>query len=456
LAQGKPKPPQNSRDGADRAASSALFASDYQSRPYWLDGLPDPAALSDSLPTAVDAVVVGSGYTGLNAALELARGGRNTVVLESQDPGAGCSTRNGGQISTSIKPSLAALARRYGLERARAIRSEGATALEWIETLVEREQIHCDFRRAGRYHAAHTPKQFEQLARDIQRLTREEGIEAHPVPRSEQHTELGSDLYYGGVVFPRHASLHPGKYHRGLLRAVLAAGAQVIPYCEAQSISANASGHTIATSKGPIRARDVLIATNGYTGRLTPWLRRRAIPIGSYVIATEPLPRSVVDRLFPTNRVTSDSRRVVYYYRASPDRTRVVFGGRVSATETDPDVSGPLLHAEMGRIFPELQDTRISHSWSGTVAYSFDELAHVGRYQGMHYAMCYCGSGVSMASYLGMRMGQQILGQADGRTAFDGLAFPTRPLYTGSPWFLPAVVSWYRWLDQRECARAAR
>ena len=205
--------------------------------------------------------------------------------------------------------------------------------------------------------------------------------------------------------------------------------------------------------RGTVTARDVVVATNGYTGAITPWLRRRVIPIGSYIIATEPLAPDVMDRLFPTDRIASDSRRVVYYYRPSPDRTRILFGGRVSANETDPAVSGPHLHKQMVRLFPELGGTRLSHSWCGTVAYCFDEKVHTGTHDGIHYAMGYCGSGVSMASYLGMRVGQRVLGRAEGATAFDDLPFPTRPLYTGKPWFLPAAVAAYAWLDDREVRR---
>jgi glycine/D-amino acid oxidase-like deaminating enzyme len=163
-----------------------------------------------------------------------------------------------------------------------------------------------------------------------------------------------------------------------------------------------------------------------------------------------------VDHLFPTDRVVSDTCRVIYYFRASPDRRRVLFGGRVSATETDPRVSGPRLHAAMTRRFPQLRETRVTHSWLGMVAYSFDTLAHCGVHDGVHYATSYCGSGVSMASYLGMRMGQRVLGLKEGRTAFDDLPFPTRPLYFGRPWFLPAVVAYYAWRDRREFSRAAR
>lgn len=289
-------------------------------------------------------------------------------------------------------------------------------------------------------------------------MRRLEGVEAFSVSKSEQRSELGTDAYHGGVVFPRHAALHAGKYHRGLLQAVLQAGATVVPQCSGNTITRIAESgdkqFLIQTSKGEIKARDVMIATNGYTGTLTPWMQRRIIPIGSYIIATEPLDSSLMDELFPTDRIASDTCRVVYYYRASPDRTRVLFGGRVSANETNPDISGPQLHKQMCRIFPQLQNSAITHSWAGTVGYTFDTMAHTGKHDGLYYAMGYCGSGVSMASYLGRRTGQKILGDSAGQTAFDNLPFPSRPLYTGKPWFLPSVVSWYRWRDKMEYTNA--
>jgi glycine/D-amino acid oxidase-like deaminating enzyme len=274
-------------------------------------------------------------------------------------------------------------------------------------------------------------------------------IEAHVVPRGEQRSEIGSDRYHGGVVFPRHASLHPAKYHLGLLARAQAAGATVVSRCPVLSIQREGGGFRLATSRGSLQARDVVVATNGYTGNLTPWLRRRVIPIGSYIIATEMLDPALADRLSPKNRVLTDTRKLVFYYRLSEDRRRVVFGGRVALKETDPRVSAPRLHAHMTNIFPELAATRISHSWMGFVAYSFDTLPHLGRQNdGIYYCMGYCGSGVSLASYFGTRLGQQILGKPEGRTALDGLTFQTRPFYTGDPWFLGVSIAYYKIRDR--------
>ena len=417
--------------------------------PYWWDDVPRPTLPDTPLPATVDVAVIGAGYTGLHAALETARGGRSTLVLDAEEAGWGCSTRNGGQVSTSIKPGFELLAKRHGSTRAFEILQEGQRSLSWIADFVEREQIECDFARVGRFHAAHNAAQYEALAARVERQPKGLEVAAHMVPRAEQRRELGSDAYWGGAVYEQHCSVHPARYHQGLLERAMAAGAQVAARCAVTRIEKQDSLFRVVTAKGAVLAHDIVIATNGYTGALTPWLQRRVIPIGSYMIATDPLPDGMMDRLIPTNRIVSDTRKVVYYYRASPDRRRVLFGGRVSHQETDPRISGPMLHADMVKVFPELANVGISHSWCGFVAYTFDELMHVGRHDGMHYAMGYCGAGVGTASYFGMRIGQQVLGLTEGRTALDGLAFQTRPFYRGNPWFLAPSVRFYQWRDSQ-------
>jgi len=426
-----------------------VFVDDCKLEPYWWDAVPRPALDAAPMPATVDVAIVGSGYTGLHAALQTARGGRHTVVFDGEDAGWGCSTRNGGQISTSIKPTYDVLARRHGPQRAFDILKEGHNSLAWIGEFVAAEAIDCDFAAVGRFHAAHNAAQFEALAHRAAHQPKGLEVDTQVIPRAEQRSEIGSDAYWGGVVYTRHCSVDPARYHRGLLERALAAGAQVVPRCRVTRIEKDGEGFRVVTARGTTRARDVVVATNGYTGALTPWLQRRVIPIGSYMIATEPLPAGLVGRLIPKNRIVSDTRRVVYYYRASPDRQRILFGGRVSHNETDPRVSAPLLHRDMVQIFPELAQTRVTHSWCGFVAYTFDELMHVGRHEGIHYAMGYCGAGVGTASYFGMRIGQQVLGLEEGRTALDGLAFQTRPFYTGKPWFLGASIRYYRWRDRQ-------
>ncbi len=419
-----------------------------KTKPYWWDDAPRPALPHLALPATVDVLVVGAGYTGLHAALQTARGGRSTLVVDAEEAGWGCSTRNGGQVSTSIKPGFDQLAKRHGEQLALGILREGQLSLEWVAEFVRSEGIDCDFAQVGRFHAAHNAAQYQALTDKLKLQPAKLKIKAHVVTRSEQRQELGSDAYWGGVVYEQHCSVHPARYHQGLLARAQAAGVLVAPRCPATAIAKQGQQFRVSTARGDVLARDVVIATNGYTGNLTPWLARRVIPIGSYMIATEALPEGLMDRLIPKNRIVSDTRKVVFYYRASPDRQRILFGGRVSHQETEPRVSGPKLHADMAAIFPELAAVRISHSWCGFVAYTFDELMHLGKHDGLHYAMGYCGAGVGTASYFGMRIGQQVLGLKEGQTALDGLAFQTRPLYSGNPWFLAPSVAYYRLRDR--------
>jgi glycine/D-amino acid oxidase-like deaminating enzyme len=424
------------------------FTDDCKITPYWWENTPLPGISRAELPDRAEVVVVGAGYTGLCAALQTARGGRATVVLDAEDAGWGCSTRNGGQISTSIKPGFDELSSRHGAERAFDILREGHNSLAWIEDFVVNENIDCGFRRAGKFVGAHNPAQYRQLGKKID--SQVAGLEtgAYLVPRAEQSSELDSDFYHGGAVYPNFASVDPARLHRGILQRTIDAQATVIGRCPVLGIERDGKDFLLTTPGGSIRAHDVIIASNGYTGTQTPWLRRRIIPIGSYVIATEPLPTGLMDRLIPRDRIVGDTRRMVFYYRASTDRRRIIFGGRVSLSESDPLVTGPRLYASMLEIFPGLAQTRISHSWAGFVGYTFDTLPHLGKHDGIYYAMGYCGSGVAMSSYLGTRIGQQLLGLEQGRTGFDGLEFQTRPLYSGNPWFLAASILFYRWLDR--------
>ena len=428
--------------------TNLVFSQDVKLTPYWWDDVPRPTLPDTTPPAKADVVIIGSGYTGLSAALQTARGGRETVVLDAMDAGFGCSTRNGGQISTSVKPAYAELARQYGPELAFRICKEGLDSLAWVREFVTAENIDCDFRVVGRFHAAHKASRYEALAQRLVNQPKGLEVEAHMVPRAEQHSELGTDAYFGGIVYTRHASVHPARFHQGMMDRVLAAGGRIIPHCAATALRHDGSRFRVDTLHGTITTRNVVIATNGYTGAITAWHRRRVIPIGSYIIATEPLPRETMARLMPRDRIVSDTRKVVYYYRASPDGQRILFGGRVSHNETDPLISGPRLHADMTAVFPELSTVRISHSWMGFVAYTFDEMMRAGMHDGIHYAMGYCGSGVGMAGYLGMRIGQQVLGLKEGATAFDNLPFDTRPFYHGTPWFLAPSVAYYRWCDR--------
>ncbi|MGI9351129.1 MAG: NAD(P)/FAD-dependent oxidoreductase [Rhizobiaceae bacterium] len=426
-----------------------LFTPNFKATPYWWEQVQSPNNTKTALPAKAQVLIIGSGYTGLHAAIQTARAGKRTIVIDAQTAGWGCSTRNGGQISTSIKPGYQKLARRYGDNLAKALLAEGQASRDYIEKFIRTEKIKCDFSVCGRFHGAHSQRHFDKLVRECSAPPNPVfDTNAFVVSRQEQARELGTDAYFGGIVYPNHASIDPAKYHSGLIVAARNAGVEIISQCAAEDISSLNGKFEVKTSKGSVKSEKVVVATNGYTGSLTPWLRNRVIPIGSYIIATEEIPQAIMDRLFPTSRILSDTRKLVYYYRPTPDRKRILFGGRVSLYETDPRKSGPKLHRDLVALFPELQDIRISHSWAGFVGYTFDDLMHTGEKDGLIFATGYCGSGVGMASYLGMRIGQQTLGNVEGITAFGNIPFKGRPYYSGIPWFLAPSVMVYRLRDK--------
>lgn len=413
--------------------------------PLWQDNGSVPELAQASLPDSVDVLVVGGGYTGLSAARETAISGMSTLVLEAGRMGAGCSGRNGGQVAYSLKPSFATLSSRHGKERAYAICREGHEAIAYLRSMAR--DLDCDWQERGCFYGAHTARHFERMVRD----SREQvpGLEQRisVVPKSEQRREIASDYYHGGCIYHDDASVDPMKLLLGLLRRAQASGATVQDLCRVESITPSRTGFDVRTMRGQVSARKVLIATNGYSGPLSPWHRRRVIPIGSYQISTEPLGKEVLRSLIPQGRNIVDSRRVVVYFRPSADGERIVFGGRAALSEQDPVACVPRLRSMLTRILPDLRGARFDHVWAGWVAYTFDTMPHLGQHDGVHYSMGYCGQGVPTAPYFGMKIGQQMAERAEGRTALDGLPFPTRPYYRGNPWFLAPSVWAYRIMD---------
>ncbi len=427
---------------------ASIFDPSFCLEPWWWEAARPEWREGEALPTSVDVLIVGAGYTGLSAALTLARAGRSSLVLDALAPGDGASTRNGGMIGSGHRLSLTALQRRYGRERALALLREGLESLEFTAALIARERIECRFVRSGRFRAACRPAHYEAMAREIERLRAAIGLEADMVPRAEQHREIGSEAYYGGCVYHRHGGLQPALFHRGLLERAQAAGARIAGHAPVTAIERDGERFAVRVHGQRITARDVIVASNGYTGAATPALRRRIVPVASYIIATEVLSPQTLARLIPNARMIVESGMRHAYYRIAPDGERLLFGGRAALTPIDLRQSAVRLHRFLRMLFPDLAGARLTHSWSGFVGFSRDGLPHIGVHDGVHYAMAYCGSGVAMAPYLGHKIAQRLLGAKEAATAFDGLAFAPIPLYTGRPWFLPALELYHRTLQR--------
>lgn len=421
-------------------------------RPYWWDAAP-PDDTRGGLPRQTDVVIVGSGFTGLSAALTLARRGRGALVLDADGLGCGASTRNGGQIgSGNQKFRVRRLVELRGAEKAAAMLREGVGMLDYIADLVAREGLDCHFRRCGRFRGAVHPHHYEAMARDMDDLRRVAGVESFMVPRNDQHREIDTDVFFGGAVLPQDGALHPGMYHAALRRRVAALGAGLAGGARVTAIRREGGGFVVETARGRVRCAEVIVATNGYTDALMQFLRRRIVPVGSALIATEALDPARLARLLPSNRVYGNSRRVFSYFRVAPDAPRLIWGGRVGrgAPPTSPRAFAHLAR-DMLSVFPTLADAGVTHAWTGAIGYTFDEVPHLGRTSdGIHYAVGYCGTGVSRATYFGHKIALQVLRDAEGRTSFDDLSFPAFPVPAIARLAVPLVEAKYRVQDHLE------
>jgi len=419
---------------------------------WWADA---PLAELERVPVAPasDVVIVGAGYTGLGAAITLARAGRSVQVFDKQHPGEGASTRNGGITSGNLRPSHAKLAKSFGEARATAILAEAKAAREDLYRFIAEESIDCDFALTGRFSGAGSPADYERMAREAETLNRTLGIEAYAVPRSEQRAVLGTDFYDGGSVRMDIGGLHPAKLHAGMLRLAVAAGATVHGETAVQGIRRDGEIFEVSTSRGIVRARDVIVAVNGYTDEADRWLRRRLVPVRSRIIATAPLSANLMGELMPRRMMCSETRKLHYYYRPSPDGERILFGGRDGTVAGDPDWPTENLRRAMIDIFPVLDTVEITHSWFGRVAMNRDMIPRIFTREGVRYAAGYCGSGVVWARWAGRKAAMQVLGKAEGGSALDFRPPPAVPLFAGKAWFMPAVFGWLT-LQDRLASRA--
>jgi glycine/D-amino acid oxidase-like deaminating enzyme len=427
------------------ARMSDIYAPGFKEMPYWWEAAPPEAGGSHPLPETTDVAVVGGGYAGLSVALELARNGTAVTVLEQGEFGAGASTRNGGAVSAGVSVGRGLSGNR---NRSEDFQRGGAESFEHLDTIIRREAIACHWEIKGRFLGAHCKRHFAGFPALAETLNRVTNANAVVVPPERQREEIASDHYRGGLVIGRSGKLHPALYHQGLLAAARRAGATLVANAQVVGIERRPQRFLLTTSTGRLSAREVALCTNGYTDRTTPELRRRLIPVASHIIATEPLDPAVVKSLIPNNRTISETRRVLCYYRQSPDGTRVIFGGRARFTPVSPRVSAPILHGFMLERFPQLKGTRITHAWTGNVAFTFDYVPHMGVLDGMHYCGGCNGSGVAMMSYLGHAIARKLLSGANRVNPFDREEFPTRAGYSGNPWFLSLIGAYYRGRDR--------
>jgi glycine/D-amino acid oxidase-like deaminating enzyme len=418
--------------------------------PYWHDTVTMPTIPVRPLEGRVDVAIIGGGYTGLSAARVLAACGARTALFEAHTLGWGASSRNGGQVLTGMKLGPSALIKKYGLERARRLFAASLAAIDCVAQIVRDEGIACDFVRAGHLEAACKPAHLRVLAHEAELLARKFEHQVELLSAGELRRELGSAAYHGGLVDERSAGLNPARYLAGLAQAAARAGALLYEQTPLERVLPDGQGFLLRTARGALWAKDVFVATSGYTGPATPALQRRIVPIGSYIIATAPLPEALARELIPRGRMVYDTKNFLYYFRLTPEQ-RLLFGGRAGftpPTESTVRESAAILRRGMLTVFPQLHDAPVEYAWGGTLGFAFDIFPHAGTLDGLYYAMGYAGHGVALATYLGTKLGQLICGGPE-ENPLAGLPFPRAPLglYDGRPWFLPLAGLWYRFLD---------
>ena len=352
--------------------------------PYWWMEAPRPQSETSDLPDRTDVLVIGSGYTGLCAALTLAKAGREVVIVDKRRSGEGASSRNGGICSGNLKPSFGALAKRFGRDRALAIFKEGVAARRFVGDRIREEGIDCDYSMTGRFTGVTHPNHLDRVKREVETLNREFDIPARFVEKQDVHEELGTDLFLGGYVREDIGGLHPGKYQLGLQKAAVRAGAAFHGGVTVNSLGRDNAKHVVSTTAGTIVADQVIAATNGYSDSYFPFLQRRVVPIPSQLIATAPISPNLMKQLMPKGRMCGTTDRLFNYYRPSPDGTRILFGGRVYKDSNDPMERGAKLQDRLVRMFPELSETPIERSWFGYTGFTMDFLPKIGIHDGVH------------------------------------------------------------------------
>ena len=417
--------------------------------PLWTDQFPRPNNLvtSDNPSSDTDIAIIGSGYTGLCAARILRKNGASVTVFERNTIGWGASSRNGGMATPGLKQGIQKIYKMYGSKLAHEFWKASVDAIDLIEEIVDEHSIDCDWQRNGHASLATKPSHAPRLKQYGSWLEKKFGHVQNYIPGNQIRDEIGSDAYHGALTDEISGGLHASKYVYGLATTVSNLGVQLCEHTDVLDIEKNDSNYfRLITSKGDVRAKKVIIATNGYTDRLVPRLKPLIFPVGSYIVVTEPLSEDLQNIISPKKRMYYDSKWFLNYFRLTPDG-RMLWGGRNDlSTDLDLDDSAKRLTRELYSILPDLRDIPITHTWTGKLGITFDLMPHIGEKNGIYYAFGYGGHGLSIATYLGTEIGLLLSGKKE-RSPFMEISHQTMFFYKNRPWFIPFAARYFRFLD---------
>ncbi len=418
-------------------------------RPFWIDDHPRPADLGTSpIPSEADYLVVGSGLTGLSAGLRLARGGRSVVVVDSGEIAGGASAINGGMVSPDVKAGMPAVEQAHGPQIADEIWQATVRSIEIVLELCRDNHIDAQVNQSGMAALGLDQRDAAKFAETASWYKDRYRVEWEVLGADRVSEIAGSNTFTAALFEPEGYGIQPARFSFGMAQAVTDQGGLLVANCEVEAVRRSGPGFEVTTAKGTVRAGGVVVATNGYTTRRPiAELRNRVVPVGSYIIVTEPLGEELAASVFPANAMTYTKRRLLHYMRRTPDN-RVLIGGRRNLkTDLPLEDSAADLHNSLIRYFPQLGDAGVSHVWGGKLGVPFDLIPHIGNIDGVWYAMGYAGHGVGLSTLLGHDLAGMLLG-ADPTSPFAKIPHNGRFYYRGHPWFLNPASILYRTLDR--------
>lgn len=409
----------------------------------------NPSPSRDSLKESIEAdvCVVGGGFSGLSAALHLAKQGRQVTLLEGSRIGWGASGRNGGQIVNGLNASLATIGKRYGQDTADFVGSLVQEGAGIIRQFVSEHQIDCDLKPRNIF-VAFNARQMRELE-EKQILWRKHGMDDHEMlDKDALMKHVGSTRYCGGMIDHSGGHLHPLNLAQGEAIALEGLGGTIYEQTKVERVENLSTQPILHTEHGQVRCKTLVLCGNAYLGKSVPELAPRVMPVSTQVMATEPLSEELANALLPTDSCVEDVRYILDYYRLSADR-RLLFGGGTVYGGTDPKDVEAKLRPNMEKVFPELRSVKVTHAWSGNFALSFSRVPQLGTLgPNAYYAMGYSGHGVTGSHLFGRLLAEAISGDTKRFDRFAAL--PWYPFPGGQRFRVPysTVGSW--WYGMRD------